>query len=106
MAKVQVTKGSGNVFADIGLPNPEEALAKAEIARQVNRALAQRGIPQAKVAGILGVTQPRVSDLMRGRLTRFSLDKLLEFANRAGIDVEIRMKRSSRPGLKVMAAGS
>src|ERR1039458_10687008 len=76
MAKrIQIEKGSGNVLADIGLPNPEEALAKAEIARQVNRILVARKLSQAEAGVILGIAQPRVSDLFRGRLGRFSLDR-------------------------------
>jgi predicted XRE-type DNA-binding protein len=103
MAKrIQSEKGSGNVFADIGLPNPEEALAKAEIARQVNRILVARKLSQAEAGVILGIAQPRVSDLIRGRLGRFSLDKLIDFAKRSGNDVEIRIKPSRRPRLKVL----
>ena len=103
MAKrIQIEKGSGNVFADIGLPNPEEALAKAEIARQVNRILVARKLSQAEAGVILGIAQPRVSDLFRGRLGRFSLDKLIDFAKRSGNDVEIRIKPSRRPHLKVL----
>ena len=66
--RIQVEEGSGNVFADIGLPNPEEALAKAEIARQVNRILAKRGLNQVQAGALLRIAQPRVSDLARGRL--------------------------------------
>ena len=107
MAKrIQSEKGSGNVFADIGLPNPEEALAKAEIARQVNRILVARKISQAEAGVILGIAQPRVSDLIRGRLGRFSLDKLIDFAKRSGNDVEIRIKPSRRPRLKVLRAAA
>jgi len=103
MAKrIQSEKGSGNVFADIGLPNPEEALAKAEIARQVNQILVARKLSQAEAGVILGIAQPRVSDLIRGRLGRFSLDKLIDFAKRLGNDVEIRIKPSRRPRLKVL----
>ena len=103
MAKrIQIEKGSGNVLADIGLPNPEEALAKAEIARQVNRILVARKLSQAEAGVILGIAQPRVSDLFRGRLGRFSLDKLIDFAKRSGNDVEIRIKPSRRPRLKVL----
>jgi predicted XRE-type DNA-binding protein len=103
MAKrIQSEKGSGNVFADIGLPNPEEALAKAEIARQVNQILVARKLSQAEAGVILGIAQPRVSDLIRGRLGRFSLDKLINFAKRSGNDVEIRIKPSRRPRLKVL----
>ena len=98
---IQVEEGSGNVFADIGLPNPEEALAKAEIARQVNRVLTKRRLNQVQAGALLRIAQPRVSDLARGRLGKFSMEKLLQFARLAGIDVEIRMKASSNPGLKV-----
>jgi len=101
--RIQVEEGSGNVFADIGLPNPEEALAKAEIARQVNRILTERGLNQMQAGALLRIAQPRVSDLARGRLGKFSLEKLLQFARRAGIDIEIRMKPSNKPGLKVKA---
>src|SRR5215467_132008 len=99
--RVLVEKGSGNVFADIGVPNPEEALAKAEIARQINRCLADRGLNQAQAGAILGIPQPRVSDLACGRLSKFSLEKLLDFAKRAGHHVEIRIKPSRQPRLTV-----
>jgi predicted XRE-type DNA-binding protein len=98
---MKVEEGSGNVFADIGLPNPEEALAKAEIARQVNRILTERGLSQVQAGELLKIAQPRVSDLVRGRLGKFSLEKLLQFARLAGIDVEIQMRPSRKPGLKV-----
>lgn len=99
--KIQVEQGSGNVFADIGVANPEDALAKAEIARLVNRILAARGLNQVQAATLLRIAQPRVSDLSRGRLGKFSLEKLLQFARLTGIDVEIRMRPSNKPGLKV-----
>jgi predicted XRE-type DNA-binding protein len=99
--RIRVEEGSGNGHADIGVPNPEEALAKAEIARQVNRILAKRRLNQVQAGALLGIAQPRVSDLARGRLGKFSLEKLLQFARLTGIDVEIRMKPSSKPGLTV-----
>ena len=100
--RIPSEKGSGNVFDGIGPPNPEEALAKAEIARQVNRILVAGRLSQAEAGVILGIAQPRVSDLIRGRLGRFSLDKLIDFAKRSGNDVEIRIKPSRRPRLKVV----
>jgi predicted XRE-type DNA-binding protein len=103
-SRIKVEVGSGNVFADIGLPNPEEALAKAEIARRVNLILASRKFTQVKAAAVLGISQPRVSDLVRGRLGKFSLERLIDFAKRLGNDVEIRIQPSGRPRLKVMAA--
>lgn len=99
--RVNVEEGSGNVFADLGLPNPEEALAKAEIARLLNRILTARGLSQIQAGKLLKIAQPRVSDLARGRLAKFSLEKLLQFARLAGIDVEIRMKPSHKPALRV-----
>jgi len=99
--KIRVEEGSGNVFADIGVPNPEEALAKAEIARQVNQILMRRGLSQVQAGALLRIAQPRVSDLVRGRLGKFSLEKLLQFARLAGIDVEIQMRPSNKPSLKV-----
>jgi predicted XRE-type DNA-binding protein len=96
--------GSGNVFADLGLPNPEEALAKAEIARLIARSIRERGLNQLEAAKVLGIRQPRVSALTRGRLAPFSLEKLLEFARKLGLDVEISVRRSAEPHLKVLTA--
>jgi predicted XRE-type DNA-binding protein len=105
-SRIKVEIGSGNVFADLGLPNPEEALAKAEIARRVNLILSTRKLSQAKAGAILGIPQPRVSDLARGRLGKFSLEKLIDFAKRLGNDVEIRIRPSRKPRFEVKAAGA
>ena len=82
-------------------PNPEEPLAKAEIARRINHMLAGRKLTRVEAGKLLGIPQPRVSDLARGRLGRFSLEKLIDFAKRLGNDVEIRLKPSRTPRLKV-----
>lgn len=63
--------GSGNVFADLGVRNPEEALAKAELANKISVLIRERGLTQAKAAKLLGIDQPKVSMLLRGRLTGF-----------------------------------
>ena len=106
MKRIKAETGSGNIFADIGLPNPEEALAKAEIARLVNLALSSRKLSQEKAGVLLGIRQPRVSDLKRGRLGKFSLEKMIDFAKRLGNDVDIHIQRSrKKPRLKVMSAG-
>jgi len=99
-----VEKGSDNVFADLGLRNPEEAQAKSDIARQLNRTILQRRLSQDEAGKIMGISQPRVSALSRHRLSAFSLDKLLVLANRLGIDIEIRMQQSTEPHLKVLTA--
>jgi predicted XRE-type DNA-binding protein len=103
--RIQVERGSGNVFADIGIANPEQALAKAEIARQVNKIILARGLSQSEAALILGIDQPRVSALSKGRLSVFSLEKMMEFASRMGNEVEISIKPSEHSGIKVAAAG-
>jgi predicted XRE-type DNA-binding protein len=82
---------SGNVFADVGLQDPDVVLAKAEIARQVNRTIGEKGLTQSDAAAILGIDQPRVSALAKGRLSLFSLEKLMGFSVKLGSQVEIRI---------------
>ena len=82
---------SGSVFADIGFENPDVVLAKAEIARQVNRTIGEKGLTQSEAAAILGIDQPRVSALAKGRLSLFSLEKLMGFSSKLGSQVEIRI---------------
>jgi predicted XRE-type DNA-binding protein len=97
-APIGATESSGNVFADLGLADPEEALAKTELARQIGALLAERGLTQAQAAGLLGVDQPKVSALVRGRLEGFSLDRLLRFLLALDRDVEIRVAPRTRTG--------
>ena len=82
--KIEVEEGGDNVFADIGLPNPDEALAKADVAREINRIVTERGLTQLEAGRLLGIGQPRVSQLKRGRLGDFSLEKLIGFAKALG----------------------
>ncbi len=86
---VEVTEGSDNVFADLGLPDAEALLAKAELARQIGEAIRGRELTQARAAELMEVSQPRVSDLLRGRLDRFSLDALVGFLTRLRRNVTI-----------------
>ena len=72
----RVEKSSGNVFADLGLRNPPEALAKAQLARRICALLGERGLTQAQAAAVLGLDQPKVSALMRGKLQGFSVERL------------------------------
>jgi predicted XRE-type DNA-binding protein len=87
---------SGNVFADLGLPEPEKALAKAHLAHRISAIIEQRKLTQAKAAEILGIPQPRVSNLVRGRLSGFSMDRLVKFLNALDQDVEITVKPRPR----------
>ena len=86
---------SGNVFADLGLPRPAEALAKAELAVKISSIIEKRRLTQAQAAEILGLDQPKVSALVRGRLSGFSIERLLRFLMLLGRDIQITVK--SRP---------
>lgn len=88
--------GSGNVFADVGRENADELLAKAELVRQISAVIEERGITQAQAAELLGTTQPTVSDLVRGRLSKFSMERLIAFLNRLDRDVEIVVRQKRR----------
>ena len=94
----EVEEGSGNVFSDLDLPNPEEMLAKAELARRICDLLAERRLTQTKAAAVLGVDQPKVSALMRGKLDGFSTERLFRFLNALGRDVEIVIRPERRVG--------
>ena len=91
-----ITKSTGNVFADLGLPNADEALAKAEIASRICDIIARRRLTQSEAGAILGIDQPKVSALMRGRLEGFSSERLFRFLNALGRDVEIVIKPKRR----------
>ena len=84
-----LSESSGNVFADLGLKNPEELLAKAELVQRIADIIAERKLTQARAAKLLGIDQPKVSALLRGKLDGFSTDRLFRFLNALGRDVEI-----------------
>jgi predicted XRE-type DNA-binding protein len=96
--KIEYTEGSGNVFADLGVPNPEEALAKAKIAMKIETLIKKKKLTQVKAAKLLKITQPKISMLLRGYLTDFSLERLLRFLNDLGQDVYISIVPSSHRG--------
>jgi predicted XRE-type DNA-binding protein len=91
--KPSVQESSGNVFADLGIPNPEQYLAKAELAAQILKIVQQRRLTQTVAAKTLGITQPKVSALLNGRLDGFSSDRLFRFLNALGCDVRITVSR-------------
>src|SRR5262245_43709546 len=92
----EVEASSGNVFADLELPDADESLAKAELAGRICAILGERKLTQAKAAALLGVDQPKVSALMRGKLDGFSTDRLFRFLNALGQDVEIVIRPRRR----------
>ena len=90
--RVRVHKSSGNVFADIGLPNAEEHLVKAKLVFKIEALMRERGLKQIEAADLLGVKQPDISKLLRGDFRQFSVDRLLRFLVALGQDVEIVVK--------------
>lgn len=91
-----ITESSGNVFADLGLPNPEQELMKAELTLQIYRIIKERKLTQTEAAKILGLKQPHVSLLMRNRAGSFSVGRLMEFLTALGQDVEIAVSPSRK----------
>ncbi len=89
--KLKVTRSSGNVFSDLGFPEEEaeHLRVRADLLIQIQKTLEARGLKQAEAAKLLGVTQPRVSDLVRGRLDLFSVDNLIDLLARLGIRVRV-----------------
>ena len=93
---VTIEESSGNVFADLGLKNPEELLAKVQLVQRICDIIAERKLTQVRAAKLLGIDQPKVSALMRGRLDGFSTDRLFRFLNALGSDVEIVIRPARR----------
>ena len=95
-ASISVTPGSGNVFADIGVPDPEEALAKAQLATRIREIVRQQRLTQVAAAAVMGIDQPKVSALLNGRLTSFSSERLMRLLTKLGQDVEIVVRSKPR----------
>src|SRR5467141_88580 len=83
---------SRDLFADLGLPHPEQELLKARLTLQIYRLIKARGLKQAEAGKILGIKQPHVSALMRNRSGSFSVERLMEFLTALGQNVEITVK--------------
>lgn len=93
-----VTKSSGNVFADLNLPNPDERLAKTKIASTIQDVVESRGLTQKRAAELMGIDQPKVSKILHGRLAEFSTEWLLTRLLGLGLDVDIVVHtKSSNP---------
>ena len=93
MLKEKSHPSSGNVFADLGIPHPEQYLAKAELAAKILAIVQRRRLTQTAAGELLGIPQPKVSALLNGRLDGFSSDRLFRFLNALGCDVQITVSR-------------
>jgi predicted XRE-type DNA-binding protein len=89
---IRVKEGSGNVFADLGFPNPEREQLKARLTLQIHRLIKDRRFTQVEAGEILGIKQPHVSGLMRGQSGNFSVERLMDFLTALGQDVEIAVR--------------
>jgi predicted XRE-type DNA-binding protein len=91
-SRTNVRRSSGNVFADLGFPHPEQELLKAKLALEIYRLIRKRGLTQTEAGKILGIRQPHVSALMRNRAGSFSVERLMDFLTALGQDVEISVR--------------
>lgn len=94
-ARAKTHRGSGNVFRDLGFPQPEaeNLLLRAQLMSEIREVA--RGMTQSEAAKQFGVTQPRVNDLLRGKIDKFSLDALVNMLAKAGMRVELRVKKAA-----------
>lgn len=91
-ARAAARRGSGNIFADLDLPNADEHMLKARVVMFIGQRIEQLGLTQQAAAKRMDVSQPDVSNMLRGRFEGFSLERLLGFVRALGSDVEIRLK--------------
>jgi len=92
----EIEKGSANVYADIGMPDAGEMLVKAQLATKIAEIIKQRRITQVQAADLLGMPQPKLSNMLRGRFRGISEAKMLECLTKLGRDVQIVIKAASR----------
>ena len=89
---VEVHRGSDNVFADLGLGDAEKLKIKSGLVIEIRKAMKARGLTQQEAAKLMGITQPKVSDMMRGDFTNLSERKLMDCLTRLGYDIEIKVR--------------
>ncbi len=99
IVKIEYEDSSGNVFADLGLPNAEELLAKSELAIKIKRLIKEKGLTQMEAAKLLEIDQPKVSLLICCKLSGFSLERLFRFLYKLGQTITINIE-TTRPAKK------
>ena len=101
---IEVRRSSGNVYADLGLPDAERLKIKTGLVVEIRKAMRRLGLTQQEAAKRMGITQPKVSDMMRGNFSNLSERKLMDCLNRLGYDIEIKVKPASKPVGHLMLA--
>ena len=94
---IEVEVSSGNVFADLELPDADKLQIKSGLTTEIAKAIRERGLTQAEAAKRMGLTQPKVSSLLRGEFSNFSERKLMDCLNRLGYDIEICVRKTRAP---------
>lgn len=93
---LKIEQGSGNVYADVGLADASEMLVKARLASKIAEILETRNLTQMQAADILGLAQPKISDMLRGKFRGISESKMMDCLSRLGCDVQIVVKDAPR----------
>ena len=93
--ELKITEGSDNIFKDLGLPNAEELLAKAKLAVGITAIIQDRGLTQQQAARITGTSQAKISDVVRGNLDQFTIDRLIKML--MAFDQDVRIELSPKP---------
>ena len=110
ISDIAVERGSANVFADLGYPDADSHIVKAELVTRIDAIIRRRGITQAEAGRLLGLSQPDVSRLLAGDFREYSLERLLRLLVRLGRDIEIVIRRPRSPAnlgtLRIAAAGA
>jgi predicted XRE-type DNA-binding protein len=101
---IEVQRSSGNVFADLGLPDADKLKFKSGLVIEITRAVRKIGLTQQVAAKRMGITQPKLSGMMRGDFANLSERKLMDCLNRLGYDIEIKVKPASEPVGHLMLA--
>ena len=101
---VEITIGSDNVFADLGLPDAEKLKIKTDLVIEIIKAVRKLGITQEQAAKRMGITQPKVSGMLRGDFNNLSERKLMDCLNRLGYDIEIKVKPAAQDTGHLMVA--
>lgn len=92
----QIEKSASNIYQDLGFPNVEEMEVKAALATKIGEIIKHRHLTQMHAAGLLGITQPKLSGMLRGQFRGISESKMIDCLNRLGRDVEIVVRKPSR----------
>lgn len=96
---IPVTASCGNIFADVGMAEPQEELTKAQLASEIRQIIKRRRLTQTAAASLMGIDQPKVSALLNGRLANFSSERLMRLLTALGqdVDITVRSKPRNRP---------